>query len=346
MDSHGIVENKTSDQAVSSDREVRSPPYNLPITGWMAHIPASWVPFAELMRLDRPNGFWYFYLPHLYGTLHAATHLRSSVITLVQTNMMLVLGTIVMRGATCTWNDTLDAPFDRRVPRTRNRPIARGAVSSLTAHAFTLLQSLLSLAILTLLPPLSFRYAIPAIAGWALYPLAKRVTYYPQVVLGFPMAWGVFMGSAAMDTDPLNLSGNLSHISVQGPRLSLCAFYAANVLWTLLYEIIYSHQDAAYDTKAGVKNIVILYQGHTKPLLVKLAIGQVILLASAGWLGDAGVFYWTFTVFADAVTLGVIIRKVKLDVPDDCAWWFRFGCCGFTGGTLAVGMLLEYAVTL
>ena len=81
-----------------------------------------------------------------------------------------------MRGATCTWNDTVDAPFDRLVPRTKNRPVARGAVSPTAAHIFTAVQSIISLGILTLLPPVSFIYAIPAIVGWMLYPLAKRVT--------------------------------------------------------------------------------------------------------------------------------------------------------------------------
>ena len=309
----------------------------------MSHIPTSWLPLVELMRLDRPNGFWYFYLPHLYGTLHAATHLGSSSAFLFQMNMVLVLGTIVMRGATCTWNDTIDAPLDRLVPRTRNRPIARGAISPFSAHLFTVLQSLLSLAILTLLPPISFAYALPAIIGWALYPLAKRVINYPQVVLGFPMAWGVFMGSAAMGADPLHLSRTHSRSSTSvEPRASICALYAANVLWTLLYEIIYSHQDAAHDVKAGVKSIVILYRGQTKPLLVKLAVGQVLLLAGAGWLGEVGLCYWVLAVFGAASTLATIVSRVKLNEPDNCAWWFKFGCCGFTGGAMAAGMLGEY----
>ena len=343
MASRLIVDKQSASHVPPSDKSLRTVPYGPPQSGWTSYIPPSWLPLVELMRLDRPNGFWYFYLPHLYGTLHAATHLRSSAISLFQTNIILILGTVVMRGATCTWNDTVDAPFDRLVPRTRNRPVARGAISPLSAHLFTAIQSLLSLAILALLPPLCFAYALPAILGWALYPLAKRVTYYPQVVLGFPMAWGVFMGSASMGEDPLNLSSNLGRSStIVGPRASVCALYSANVLWTLLYEIIYSHQDAAHDVKAGVKNIVVLYQGQTRPLLIKLAVGQVLLLAGAGWLGALGAYYWAFTVIGAASTLAVIIARVKLDVPDNCAWWFKFGCCGFTGGAMAAGMLGDY----
>lgn len=343
MGSPGVTDRKPPSHVLSTDQTSWTVPYESPQSGWISHIPPSWVPLVELMRLDRPNGFWYFYLPHLYGTLHAATHLGSSAISLLQTNLVLIVGTIVMRGATCTWNDTLDAPFDRLVPRTRNRPVARGAISPSSAHLFTVLQSLLSLAILKLLPPLCFAYALPAMIGWALYPLAKRVTYYPQVVLGFPMAWGVFMGSASMGADPLNLTSTATHSNTGvGPRASLYALYAANVLWTLLYEIIYSHQDAAHDSKAGVKNIVVLYDGETKPLLVKLAVGQVLLLAGAGWLGQLGVYYWAFAVFGAASTLAAIIARVKLNVPNNCAWWFKVGCCGFTGGAMAAGMLGGY----
>ena len=85
-------------------------------TGWLSLIPAAWVPYAQLMRLDRPNGFWYFYLPHLFGSLHAATHLGVPAMSLLHTNLILLVGTLIMRGATCTWNDTVDAPSDRLVP--------------------------------------------------------------------------------------------------------------------------------------------------------------------------------------------------------------------------------------
>ena len=300
------------------------------------------------MRLDRPNGFWYFYLPHLFGTLHTACQLHASPPYLLLVNLILLLGTLFMRGATCTWNDTVDAPFDRLVPRCANRPVARGAVSPTAAHMFTVVQSIISFVILSLLPPLSFVYAVPAIVGWILYPLAKRVTDYPQVVLGFPMAWGIFMGSVAMGADPFELASNSSntiHLRKQlGP--STWALYTANVLWTLLYEIIYSHQDADYDKRAGVKNIVVLYQGRTKPLLVKLAIGQVFLLACAGWLGESGWCYWVFTVVGTAATLAITLEKVNLEVPENCAWWFKVGCCGLTGGAITTGLIGDYLTVM
>ena len=150
-----------------------------------------------------------------------------------------------------------------------------------------------------------------------------------------------------MGVDPLGWCGMDGSSEMQsGQRISIAALYAANVLWTLLYEIIYSHQDASDDVKAGVKNIVLLYNGRTKPLLVKLALSQVLMLAVAGYFGEAGALYWLSTVFGAGTTLMVILASVKLDVPDDCAWWFKVGCCGFTGGAMTAGLFGNYVTTL
>ena len=91
---------------------------------------------------------------------------------------------------------------------------------------------------------------------------------------------------------------------------------------------------------------MVLYRGQTKPLLIKIAVGQVLLLAGAGWLDQLGVYYWAFTVFRAAGTLAAIIVRVKLNMPEDCAWWFKFGCCGFTGGAMAAGMLGGYVTAI
>jgi 4-hydroxybenzoate polyprenyltransferase len=254
-------------------------------------------------------------------------------------------------------------------------------VSVTQALVFTGMQTVASLYVLAWLPPVCALYAVPAIAGWIFYPLAKRVTYYPQVVLGFPMAWGVFMGAAAMGADPLGLSALLSVTDVRElvPALAalrlrdpaLSAFYAANVLWTLLYEIIYSHQDAREDSKAGVKNIVLLYakkkvmqpevpqekkqhqqrqaeasdiEFGTMPLLVWLGIFQVLFLTVASPTSEPGGPYIAGTVAGGAAATATVLSRVNLDIPADCAWWFRVGCCGLVGGAMGTGLLLEYAV--
>jgi 4-hydroxybenzoate polyprenyltransferase len=327
------------------------------------------------MRLDRPNGYWYFWYPHVFGTLWAAIQQRSRPQDLLLINLILLWGVLVMRGATCTWNDTVDVDFDRKVSRCRNRPLARGAISMTQANLFTAAQTLASLATLTLLPSLCVVYAAPAVVGWFCYPLAKRVTYYPQVVLGFPMAWGVYMGAASMGADPLHFAplleilttmvrrestettsgssptvlGALQEVRVDWP---ITAFYAANVVWTLLYELVYSHQDAAEDTAAGVKNLVLLYANPdaatpeerfgTMSLLCRLAVAQVLFLAAAGTLGGLGFGYSAVAVAGTTAALATMLSRVRLEEPESCAWWFRVGNAQYAGRAIMTGLAVEY----
>ncbi|KAI0478315.1 UbiA prenyltransferase family [Xylaria cf. heliscus] len=328
-------------------------------------------PYVQLMRLDRPNGYWYFLYPHVFGTLWTAIQQRSPLQDLFLVNLILVWGVLVMRGATCTWNDIVDVDFDRKVSRCRDRPLARGAISITRAYIFTLGQTVVSAATLMLLPPLCILYAVPAVVGWFCYPLAKRVTYYPQVVLGFPMAWGVYMGAASMGSDPLHLTPLLDTVTTMVSRDSLglstilaalqeirvdwpiAAFYAANVVWTLLYELVYSHQDAAEDTAAGVKNLVLLYANPgatapglrfgTMPLLCRLAIAQVLLLAAAGTLGGFGLCYTAVSLAGTAAALATMLSRVRLEEPESCAWWFKVGNIRYAGGAMAAGLATEYA---
>ncbi|KAI9689231.1 MAG: hypothetical protein M1822_000969 [Bathelium mastoideum] len=324
--------------------------------GIRSRLEASLLPYLQLMRLDRPNGYWYFWFPHVSGTLLASIRSQSSAVTLLTSNLLLLWGVLVMRGATCTWNDTCDVDYDRQVSRCRNRPLARGAVSVTQANIFTLAQIALCVGTLAAMPPLCNLYALPAVLGWYAYPLAKRVTYYPQVVLGFPMAWGVFMGAAAMGADPLHLAplrhafqvmlrarphspdaptfaAALAQISPDPATVSL---YVANVLWTLCYELVYSHQDAAEDAAAGVKSLILLYYNPspdvppterfgTKPLLAKLAAGMVICLVLAGRLGHLGLSWEILGVGGCAAGLAAMITMVKLEEPLSCAWWFKVG---------------------
>ena len=281
-----------------------------------------------------------------------------------------------MRGATCTWNDTVDVEFDRKVSRCRNRPLARGAISLTKANLFTAVQTLASFATLTLLPLPCTVYAAPAVVGWFFYPLAKRFTYYPQVVLGFPMAWGIYMGAASMGADPLNLTPLLDalvtlakheHINMwgflvmQGLRevqvdWSITAFYAANVMWTLLYELVYSHQDATEDAAAGVKNLVLLFANidatsakqrfGTMPLLCGLGAAQIMFLAVAGVLGGFGLGYIAVAVGGTAAALATMLSRVRLEDAESCAWWFKVGNLRYTGGLMLVGLAAEYTARM
>lgn len=361
-------------KSVSSPSPIPPPPSPGTLRLFHLSIPNAAVPYLQLMRLDRPNGYWYFWYPHAFGTLWAAIQQGSRILDLLCVNLILSCGILVMRGATCTWNDTVDVDFDRKVSRCRNRPLARGAISIMQANLFTAAQTLASLAMLTLLPPLCAVYAAPAVAGWFCYPLAKRVTYYPQVVLGFPMAWGIYMGAASMGADPLHFSPLLGVLTSVIRRESagissileafrivrvdwpITAFYASNVVWTLLYELVYSHQDAAEDIAAGVKNLVLLYTNThetradkrfgTMPLLCRLAVAQVLLLAAAGGLAGFGCAYSTIGVAGTAAALATMLSRVRLEQPESCAWWFKVGNVQYAGAAMTVGLAAEYVVGL
>ena len=351
-----------------------SPPSS---ASWYSYLPGAVLPYVQLMRLDRPNGYWYFWYPHAFGAFWAAIQQCSRPQDLLLVNLILLWGVLIMRGATCTWNDTVDVDFDRKVSRCRNRPLARGAISVTQANLFTAAQTLASLATLTLLPTLCVVYAAPAVIGWFCYPLAKRVTYYPQVVLGFPMAWGVYMGAASMGADPLHFAPLLDTLTIIVRRESteisglssilealqevrvewpLTAFYAANVIWTLLYELVYSHQDAAEDTAAGVKNLVLLYANPnaatpgerfgTMPLLCRLAVAQVLFLAAAGSLAGFGFGYNAVAVAGTAAALATMLSCVRLEEPGSCAWWFRVGNSQYAGSAILAGLAAEYVAGL
>ncbi|KAL9078076.1 MAG: hypothetical protein Q9157_003015 [Trypethelium eluteriae] len=188
-----------------------------------------------------------------------------------------------MRGAGCTINDLWDRNLDPHVARTRLRPIARGAISPQTAIIFTGFQLLAGLGVLVSFPPACFFYGAPSLLLVATYPLAKRVTYYPQFVLGLTFSWGAFMGFPALGLDLLS-DANL--------MLAAGALYASNVAWTVLYDMIYAHMDIRDDATAGIKSIALRHERNTKAVLSGLAAVQVGLLGLAGWTIGAGPVYY------------------------------------------------------
>jgi 4-hydroxybenzoate polyprenyltransferase len=295
------------------------------------------------MRLEKPTGSYYFYFPHLFGTLHAAALPKAGLLHLLRVNLIFAVGTIFLRGAACTWNDTIDAPFDRLVVRCRHRPVARRAISIFVAHVFTAVQSLIAFALLNQLPPLCFLYSLPAVAMWAFYPFAKRVTDYPQAVLGFAMAWGVIMGEIAMGIDLFNLERITARTGFPTANLksAIGCLFAANVTWPLVYDTIYGHQDAKDDAKVGVKNIVLAYRGKTMPLFAKMIIMQTLLLAMTGLLTGARCMYFLLSVVGAAITMTVMVSFVDFNSPQSCLWWFQKGCW-LTAGIVGSGLYFEY----
>lgn len=179
--------------------------YKEPENGIFAVLPRSWIPYAELMRLDRPQGFYAIYWHYLIGIGFAACTAPTLPDGLILLTLAVYLGlwTVVLRGVVCTWNDIFDQDFDRQVERTRFRPLARRAVSTTHAVLFSLFPLGLLGALCIPLPSASRNYAGLTTLILCVYPLAKRITHLPQVVLGFGLAVPVFICVTIFNPDPL-----------------------------------------------------------------------------------------------------------------------------------------------
>lgn len=309
------------------------PEYTDPTTGLLSKLPAWLIPYAELMRVHRPGGFYAYYIPYLIGITYTAciAHTAPQPLTLLWEAAILLPLNIFIRGAACSWNDTVDQDFDRRVERCRHRPVARGAVSTTSAHVFTLAQVVAILSMTGVFFPAAClpHMAITTVLFF-IYALMKRVTYYPQVFLGFPFAWALFFCLEARGVDPL------------GPRLApTAALFAANVLWTVVYDTIYAHQDVQDDERAGVKSMALRFRDSTKTLAGTLAVGMVALLASCGIMAGFGPFYYVGTVGGVAAAMAYYIYDVDLGNPESCGAWF--GDQFWTvGSAFVAGLAAEY----
>ena len=308
------------------------PPYIAPTGGFISYLPSSWVPYAELMRLDKPAGTYYLFFPCLFSTLLAASYSNPPVMSVVSTAILFFSGALIMRGAGCTINDLWDRNLDPHVARTRLRPIARRAVTPFKALTFTGFQLLAGLGVLLQFPIPCLFYGIPSLLLVATYPLAKRVTHYPQFVLGLTFSWGAIMGFPALGIDLLTDTAAAKAVA---------ALYASCVSWTVLYDMIYAHMDIKDDAKVGIKSIALRHDKDTKSVLSGLAVVQIGLLAAAGSAVGASPIFFIGSCGSAALTLGIMIWSVRLKDVANCWWWFRNGAW-LTGGGIAGGMLAEY----
>ena len=307
--------------------------YNVPQTGIISFLPKSWIPYAELARLDKPTGTYYLFFPCLFSTFFAASYVSAPLTTVLSTSTLFFAGALIMRGAGCTINDLWDRNLDPHVSRTRFRPIARGAVSVRSAVVFTGFQLLTGLGILLQFPVACLFYGIPSLLLVATYPLAKRVTHYPQFVLGLTFSWGAIMGFPALGVDLLADEAAM--------RVALL-LYSSCISWTVLYDMIYAHMDIKDDAKVGIKSIALRHDNETKAVLTGLASLQVALLAAAGLILDAGPPFFLLSCGSAIFSLATMILRVNLKSVKDCWWWFKHGAW-LTGGGISIGLVAEYA---
>ena len=287
-------------------------------TGWVAWLPAAWRPYALLMRADRPIGSWLLFLPGLWGiALCAPSWGRGLWLA-----FLFFVGAFVMRGAGCVVNDLWDRDIDRQVERTRGRPLASGAVSPRQAVAFLALLCAIGLAVLLQLNAASIWLGVLSLLPILLYPLAKRVTDYPQLVLGFTFGWGALMGPVAAGA-PLG-----------APVLAL---YAATIAWILGYDTIYAHQDREDDALVGIRSTALHFGERTASFLAACYVAAIALLALTGFL--AGLSPWFYLgLLLPAGALAWQIRRLDIHDPALCLRLFK--------ANREVGLLATLAILL
>ena len=229
------------------------------------HAPIWSRPFLKLSRMDRPIGTWLLLLPCWWGLLIGILNTGSPKLNDLWIFVGCAVGAVLMRGSGCTWNDINDRKIDAKVARTKLRPIPSGAVSVKKAALWMGGHDLMALFILLTFNTTAIILGFIAILPVAIYPFAKRFTWWPQFFLGIAFNWGVLLAFAA------------STKFLTWPCIIL---YLAGISWTLFYDTIYAHQDKEDDALVGVKSTAILFADSTKIWLfifATLAAGLMIL---------------------------------------------------------------------
>lgn len=270
-------------------------------------------PYLRLSRADRPAGTWLLLIPCLWGLALGAAETGGFALSHLWIAIGCGIGAFLMRGAGCTWNDLSDQHFDAAVERTKSRPLPSGQVSRRGAVIWLLLQTFMAFGILLTFPAIAIILGVLSLGPVALYPFAKRFTWWPQVFLGIAFNWGVLLAYAAV---------------TGGLQISAILFYLAGITWTLFYDTIYAHQDREDDALIGVKSTARLFGTHSPRWLAGFLVVSVVMAALA-----------VVTALTDAESLALMaalagtwgfglhlwgqLRRLDINDPDICLSLFR-----------------------
>lgn len=279
-------------------------------------------PYLRLARFDRPIGSWLLLMPCWWSAALAAG-VAQDLNQLPWSVALFFVGAFVMRGAGCTWNDITDRDLDARVERTRSRPIPAGQVSVKQAAVFLVLQALVGLVILVQFNGFAILTGIASLGIVAAYPFMKRITYWPQIVLGLAFSWGALMGFA-----------------VQFGRLDPAAFllYAGSISWVIGYDTIYAHQDTEDDALIGIKSTALLFGARTQAAL--LVFYGLALLLIGGALASAGA-QWPAWLGLAVFAAHLAWQIMRVDIRDSAQCLRIFKSNRDAGLLLFAGLLID-----
>ncbi|KAF8324422.1 4-hydroxybenzoate polyprenyl transferase [Cantharellus anzutake] len=234
-------------------------------------------------------------------------------------------GSLIMRSAGCTINDMWDRDLDRAVDRTKTRPIANGDITRVQALWFLGGQLTMGLGVLLQLNWYSIALGASSLSLVVIYPLMKRITYWPQVVLGMAFNWGALLGWSAV-----------AGVVDWGVCLPL---YAGSICWTLVYDTIYAHQDKTDDVKAGIGSTALLFSENTLPILGAFSATSLGLISCAGYINGHGIPFY-LGVGASSIQLARILKRTNFNDRGSC--WNGFVKCGNVGVFISLALTGDY----
>ncbi|MFV0430993.1 MAG: 4-hydroxybenzoate octaprenyltransferase [Alphaproteobacteria bacterium] len=290
--------------------------------GIIGKLPQWAKPYGLLSRLDRPIGTWLLLLPCLWSIAMARPITTRGWGYTIMIYILFIIGAFLMRAAGCVINDMWDKKFDAAVERTKHRPLASGELNMRQAFIFLFILLFLSFLIFLILSPVAKILALLSLIPVSLYPLAKRFTNWPQLVLGFTFNWGALLGWAAIRND-----------------LAWPAFWLwiGGVFWTLIYDTIYAHQDKEDDAKLGLKSTALTLGDKTQAAALFISLCMGISFMIAGILAHMNIFYY----MALLVMVGFHgLQLIRLDINDASQCLRSFKQSRYAGWILLLGILL------
>jgi 4-hydroxybenzoate polyprenyltransferase len=299
-------------------------------TGRVADATGNWVdglapsfarPYLRLARFDRPIGSWLLVIPCWWSAGLAG--MRVGHFPSFWHIVLFFIGGFAMRGAGCTWNDLVDRNLDGLVERTRLRPIPSKQVSVAQAAVFLVVQALIGFLVLIQFNDFTVVTGLMSLSVIVIYPFMKRITYWPQIVLGLAFSWGALMGWPAA-------FGRLD-----APALVL---YAGSIAWVIGYDTIYAHQDREDDLLIGIKSTALLFGENTKPMLASFYAGAVVLIGIAGFLAGG---QWIYLIGLAGFAAQLAWQVARLDINDSAHCLKLFKSNRDAGFILFGAMLLE-----
>ena len=262
--------------------------------------------FIQLARYDKPVGFMLLFWPCMWSLLIYSLYIEQ--LAPFSFFILFFIGSIIMRGAGCTWNDFLDKEYDKNVIRTKDRPLASNKIKTIAAMVFLLVQLLIGLLILIQFNKLTIIFGCLALIPVFIYPLMKRITWWPQVFLGITFNWGALLGW-------LSLSNDFSSIY---PIM----LYLACIFWTVGYDTIYAHQDKDDDFLLNLKSSAIKLGQNTKyALLIFYAIFFVIFAVMLLSLSNSLIIH--LAILSLLIHLVSQIIYLDIDNSDRCLKVFK-----------------------